>query len=123
MLIVMGDYARRFRRRFSGLCAGLEQTARPDGVFLITGRRTPVSPQTRLTHCERSSARTKSWAPVRPIAMPLDILSLQSFYGSPLGGVARRLIGRVIRERWESSTGLSIAPVGCGGPYLDGFRA
>jgi SAM-dependent methyltransferase len=54
--------------------------------------------------------------------MPLDVLSLQSFYGSPLGGVARRLIGRVIRERWNSSAGLSIATVGYGAPYLERFR-
>ena len=64
----------------------------------------------------------KVMGPVRPIAMPLDVLSLQSFYGSPLGGVARRLIGRVIRERWDSSAGLSIAAVGYGAPYLDRFR-
>ena len=54
--------------------------------------------------------------------MPLDVLNLQSFYGSPLGGVARRLIGRVIRERWSSSAGLSIAAVGYGAPYLERFR-
>ncbi len=54
--------------------------------------------------------------------MPLDVLSLQSFYGSPLGGVARRLIGRVIRERWENSAGLSVAAVGYGTPYLEQVR-
>jgi hypothetical protein len=54
--------------------------------------------------------------------MPLDVLSLQSFYGSPLGGVVRRLIGRVIRERWNSSAGFSVAAVGYGAPYLERFR-
>jgi SAM-dependent methyltransferase len=54
--------------------------------------------------------------------MHLDVLNLQSFYGSPLGGVARRLIGRVIRERWESAAGLSVAGVGYGAPYLERFR-
>ena len=54
--------------------------------------------------------------------MPLDVLNLQNFYGSPLGGVARRLIGRVIRERWSSSAGLSVAAVGYGSPYLEQFR-
>ena len=54
--------------------------------------------------------------------MPLDVLSLQSFYGSPLGSVARRLIGRVIRERWNTSAGLSVAALGYGAPYLDRFR-
>jgi SAM-dependent methyltransferase len=54
--------------------------------------------------------------------MPLDVLTLQSFYGSPLGGVTRRLVGRVIRERWTSSAGLSIAAIGYGAPYLERFR-
>jgi SAM-dependent methyltransferase len=54
--------------------------------------------------------------------MPLDVLSLQSFYGSPLGGVTRRLIGRVIRERWTSSVGLSVAALGYGAPHLERFR-
>ncbi len=54
--------------------------------------------------------------------MPLDVLSLQSFYGSPLGSVARRLIGRVIRGRWDSSLGLSVAAVGYGTPYLERLR-
>jgi len=54
--------------------------------------------------------------------MPLDVLSLQSFYGSPLGGVARRLIGRVVRRRWDTASGLSIAAVGYGAPYLERFR-
>src|SRR5277367_2514663 len=54
--------------------------------------------------------------------MPLDVLNLQSFYGSPLGVVARRLIGRVIRERWDSSAGLSVAAMGYGAPYLERFR-
>ena len=30
------------------------------------------------------------WAPVRRISMPLDVHSLQSFYGSPLGAIARQ---------------------------------
>jgi len=54
--------------------------------------------------------------------MPLDVHSLQSFYGSPLGAVARRLIGRVVRERWESGSGLSVAAIGYGTPYLDRLR-
>jgi len=54
--------------------------------------------------------------------MPLDVHSLQSFYGSPLGAVARRLIGRVVHERWDSGSGLSIAAIGYGTPYLDRFR-
>src|SRR5271154_1243756 len=54
--------------------------------------------------------------------MPLDVHSLQSFYGSPLGAVARRLVGRVVRERWDNGSGLSVAAVGYGTPYLDRFR-
>jgi SAM-dependent methyltransferase len=54
--------------------------------------------------------------------MPLDVHNLQSFYGSPLGAIARRLIGRVLRERWENCAGLSVAAVGYGTPYLDRYR-
>ena len=54
--------------------------------------------------------------------MPLDVHGLQSFYGSPLGAVARRLIGRVLRERWESASNLSVAAIGYGTPYVDRFR-
>jgi SAM-dependent methyltransferase len=54
--------------------------------------------------------------------MPLDVLSLQSFYASPLGRVTHRLIGRVIRERWDRGAGLCFAAVGYGAPYLERFR-
>ena len=54
--------------------------------------------------------------------MPLDVHSLQSFYASPLGAVARRLVGRIVRERWDAARGLSVAAVGYGTPYLDRFR-
>jgi SAM-dependent methyltransferase len=64
----------------------------------------------------------QSRGPVRRISMPLDVHNLQSFYSSPLGAVARRLIGRVLRERWENCVGLSVAAVGYGTPYLDRYR-
>jgi SAM-dependent methyltransferase len=54
--------------------------------------------------------------------MPLDVHSLQSFYRSPLGEISRRLVGRVIRTRWENGTGLSVAALGYGTPYLERFR-
>lgn len=54
--------------------------------------------------------------------MTLDVNDLISFYGSPLGEVARRLIGRVLRERWDSGAGLSFMGLGYCGPYLDRFR-
>ena len=55
--------------------------------------------------------------------MPLDVYHLQSYYDSPLGELSRRLVGRVIRARWQDATGLSVAALGFGSPYLDRFRA
>ncbi len=54
--------------------------------------------------------------------MPLDVNDLVAFYSSPLGDVARRLIGRVLRQRWENCTRLSILGVGFAGPLLERFR-
>src|SRR5260370_40440771 len=54
--------------------------------------------------------------------MPLDVHNLQSFYASPLGEVSRRLVGRVIRARWEESAGLSLGALGYERPYLDRLR-
>jgi SAM-dependent methyltransferase len=56
------------------------------------------------------------------IAMPLDVNELRSFYASPLGDVARRLIGRVLRARWDNCAGLSLMGLGFAAPYLDRFR-
>jgi SAM-dependent methyltransferase len=55
--------------------------------------------------------------------MPLDVLTLQSFYASPLGEVSRRIVGRVIWARWETATGLTVAALGYGSPFVDRFRA
>ena len=54
--------------------------------------------------------------------MPLDVNDLVAFYASPLGDVTRRLIGRVLRARWEDCRGLSILGLGFAGPLLDRFR-
>ena len=54
--------------------------------------------------------------------MPLDVNDLLAFYSSPLGDVSRRLIGRVLRARWENCAQLSILGLGYGGPYLERFR-
>jgi len=54
--------------------------------------------------------------------MTLDVNDLSAFYDSPLGEVARRLIGRVLRARWDNCAGLSIMGLGYCGPYLDRFR-
>src|SRR5579872_546628 len=84
---------------------------------VLFGRRSPL-----LRGIAKDRKVVQSHVLLRRISMPLDVLSLQSFYGSPLGGVARRLIGRVIRERWDSAAGLSVAAVGYGTPYLERFR-
>jgi SAM-dependent methyltransferase len=54
--------------------------------------------------------------------MPLDAQKLLDFYGSPLGDLARRLIGRIVRARWLGAAGLTVAALGYGSPYLDRFR-
>lgn len=54
--------------------------------------------------------------------MPLDAQNLREFYGSPLGDLARRLIGRIVRARWTGASGLTVAALGYGSPYLDRFR-
>ena len=56
------------------------------------------------------------------IVMPLDVNELRSFYASGLGDVARRLIGRVLRARWENCAGQALMGLGFGAPYLDRFR-
>jgi len=54
--------------------------------------------------------------------MPLDVVDLRSFYNSPLGEVARRLIGKIVRERFSNCTGYSILGFGYATPYLGIFR-
>lgn len=52
----------------------------------------------------------------------LDAQTLREFYNSPLGELTRRIVGRVVRSRWESTTSLTVAGLGYGLPYLDRFR-
>lgn len=54
--------------------------------------------------------------------MTLDVHELSAFYASPLGEATRRLIGRVLRARWEHCRGLSVMGLGFCGPYLAPFR-
>ena len=54
--------------------------------------------------------------------MLLDAQTLQEFYASPLGDLARRLIGRIVRGRWGGAAGMTVAALGYGAPYLDRFR-
>ena len=51
-----------------------------------------------------------------------DAHSLRDFYRSPLGDLARRLIGRHVRARWAGTAGLTLAGLGYGAPYLERFR-
>ncbi len=54
--------------------------------------------------------------------MTLDVHELNAFYASPLGETTRRLIGRVLRARWDNCRGVSIMGLGYCSPYLDRFR-
>lgn len=54
--------------------------------------------------------------------MPIDAHTLRDFYDSPLGDVARRLVGRIVRARWLSVDGMTLAALGYGSPYLERFR-
>ncbi|MHB2169397.1 methyltransferase domain-containing protein [Alsobacter sp. R-9] len=53
--------------------------------------------------------------------MHADVVDLRTFYASHLGAVARRLLGRAIRTRWETVAGQAMLGVGYAVPYLDGF--
>lgn len=53
--------------------------------------------------------------------MHTDVVDLRSFYAEPLGQVARRLLGRAIRTRWENVAGQVVLGVGYATPYLDTF--
>lgn len=55
--------------------------------------------------------------------MALDVVDLRTFYASPLGEMARRLVGRLVRQRFESCVGLSVLGVGYATPYLEVYRA
>jgi SAM-dependent methyltransferase len=54
-------------------------------------------------------------------AMSLDVVDLRTFYSGPLGAVARRLLGRAIRARWENVSGMAVLGIGYATPYLDAF--
>jgi SAM-dependent methyltransferase len=55
--------------------------------------------------------------------MALDVVDLRTFYASPLGDMAGRLVGRLVRRRFESCNGLSVLGIGYATPYLDVYRA
>jgi hypothetical protein len=54
--------------------------------------------------------------------MSLDVIDLRTFYGQRLGIVARRVIGRGIRARWNDTHGLRVLGIGYPTPYLGLFR-
>lgn len=54
--------------------------------------------------------------------MQVDVVDLKSFYASPLGVMARTMVLRAIRARWESLSGLALMGLGYAVPYLDGLR-
>jgi SAM-dependent methyltransferase len=54
--------------------------------------------------------------------MPLDVVDLRSFYATPLGGMARRIIGRKIRAHWQRADGMVVIGLGYAAPYLGSFR-
>jgi SAM-dependent methyltransferase len=54
--------------------------------------------------------------------MHLDILDLTSFYASPLGGLARRLIAQKVRAHWRRAEGETLIALGFGTPYLGSYR-
>jgi SAM-dependent methyltransferase len=54
--------------------------------------------------------------------MSIDVVDLRAFYASPLGGVARRLVGRVLDRFWGPVQGLRVLGLGYATPYLLGVR-
>jgi SAM-dependent methyltransferase len=54
--------------------------------------------------------------------MSLDVVNLRAFYDTPLGEVARRLVSRLLRARWEDHAGLRVLGIGYATPYVEDFR-
>jgi len=51
-----------------------------------------------------------------------DVVDLNEFYRRPLGGVARRMIQRRIREIWPDLRGMSLLGLGYATPYLQSYQ-
>jgi len=54
--------------------------------------------------------------------MAIDVIDLRSFYSSSLGDVARRVVHKIVRQRFANCSGYSILGVGYATPYLEVFR-
>lgn len=52
----------------------------------------------------------------------MDVVDLRHFYGSGLGKVARRLVGRTIKTCWRDTAGMRVLGIGYAPPYLGLFR-
>jgi SAM-dependent methyltransferase len=55
--------------------------------------------------------------------MRRDVLTLRSFYATPLGQAARALVSRKLVEAWGDAHGLDVLGVGYATPFLDPFRS
>jgi SAM-dependent methyltransferase len=54
--------------------------------------------------------------------MSIDVVDLRNFYTQHLGVVARRFVGRGIRQRFANTRGMRVLGVGYATPYLGLFR-
>jgi SAM-dependent methyltransferase len=54
--------------------------------------------------------------------MTIDVVDLRNFYGQRLGIVARRFVGRGIRNQWPDARGQCVLGIGYATPYLGLFR-
>jgi SAM-dependent methyltransferase len=54
--------------------------------------------------------------------MSIDVVDLRNFYSQPLGVVARRFVGRGVRQRFADLRGQRVLGVGYTTPYLGLFR-
>ena len=54
--------------------------------------------------------------------MALDVIDLQTFYASPVGQVARRILSARLRSIWPDLRGQALAGIGYANAYLAIFR-
>lgn len=55
--------------------------------------------------------------------MSVDVTDLRAFYASPLGALARRLVGRAVETFWSDVRGLRLLGLGYATPYLSTLGA
>jgi SAM-dependent methyltransferase len=54
--------------------------------------------------------------------MRVDVLALQRFYASPLGGAVQRAASRRLNALWPNAAGLDLLGLGYASPYLGAYR-